>query len=435
MSNINAVPDPNLGILRKYSDGTANLAFQTNGANAVVINESQIANFVSTGAVTIPRGTTAQRPSSAVNGMFRANSNFGSFEVYLNGSWDNVTAVLTPINSVAPVVSGSAIVGSNVSVTNGTWNNSPTSYAYQWLANSTAISNATANVFTITSTQTGANLSCNVTATNAAGSNIPATSNSVGPVVATYTASYLMIAGGGGGGTFGGGGGAGGYLANTTSLTPGTTYTFVVGAGGRGGSAGQGRQGVSGSNTTFTGLTTAVGGGGGGDAWGGASALSGGSAGGTAGYGSGTAVAGQGNNGGTNPYAGGGGAGAQGGSGVVGSYAGAGGAGLASSITGSSVTRAGGGGASDYNGGGAAGGSGGGGNGAGLSNGGSGSVNTGGGGGSCGQAYTAGSGGSGVVILSVPTVSYSNVTTGSPTVTTSGNNTIMTFNSSGSYTA
>lgn len=435
MSNINAVPDPNLGILRQYSDGTANLTFQTNSANAVVINESQIANFVSTGAVTIPRGTTAQRPSSAVNGMFRANSNFGSFEVYLNGSWDNVSAVLTPINSVAPVVSGSAIVGSNVSVTNGTWNNSPTSYAYQWLANSTAIANATANVFTITATETGANLSCNVTATNAAGSNIPATSNSVGPVVAPYTASYLMIAGGGGGGTFGGGGGAGGYLANTTSLTPGTTYTFVVGAGGRGGSAGQGRQGVSGSNTTFTGLTTAVGGGGGGDAWGGAAALSGGSAGGTAGYGSGTAVAGQGNNGGTNPYAGGGGAGAQGGSGVVGSYAGAGGAGLASSITGSSVTRAGGGGASDYNGGGAAGGSGGGGNGAGLSNGGSGSVNTGGGGGSCGQAYTAGSGGSGVVILSVPTVSYSNVTTGSPTVTTSGNNTIMTFNSSGSYTA
>jgi hypothetical protein len=39
------------------------------------------------------------------------------------------------------------------------------------------------------------------------------------------------------------------------------------------------------------------------------------------------------------------------------------------------------------------------------------------------------------VILSVPTASYSGITTGSPTVTTSGGNTIIRFNSSGSYTA
>jgi hypothetical protein len=35
----------------------------------------------------------------------------------------------------------------------------------------------------------------------------------------------------------------------------------------------------------------------------------------------------------------------------------------------------------------------------------------------------------------VPTAIYSGTTTGSPTVTTSGSNTIMQFNSSGSYTA
>jgi hypothetical protein len=48
---------------------------------------------------------------------------------------------------------------------------------------------------------------------------------------------------------------------------------------------------------------------------------------------------------------------------------------------------------------------------------------------------SAGSGGSGVVILSVPTLSYSGTTTGSPTVTTSGSNTIIKFTASGSYTA
>jgi hypothetical protein len=37
--------------------------------------------------------------------------------------------------------------------------------------------------------------------------------------------------------------------------------------------------------------------------------------------------------------------------------------------------------------------------------------------------------------LSVPTANYSGTTTGSPTVTTSGSNTILTFTTSGSYTA
>jgi hypothetical protein len=35
----------------------------------------------------------------------------------------------------------------------------------------------------------------------------------------------------------------------------------------------------------------------------------------------------------------------------------------------------------------------------------------------------------------VPTANYSNVTTGSPVVSTSGSNTILTYTSSGSYTA
>tara|TARA_R110002012_G_scaffold61029_1_gene159955 strand:- start:13 stop:168 length:156 start_codon:yes stop_codon:yes gene_type:complete len=46
-----------------------------------------------------------------------------------------------------------------------------------------------------------------------------------------------------------------------------------------------------------------------------------------------------------------------------------------------------------------------------------------------------GAGGKGVVILSMPDGNYSGTTTGSPTVATGvSGNTVITFNSSGSYT-
>ena len=47
---------------------------------------------------------------------------------------------------------------------------------------------------------------------------------------------------------------------------------------------------------------------------------------------------------------------------------------------------------------------------------------------------SSGGGGSGVIILSVPTANYSGVTTGSPTITVSGGYRIYTWTSSGSIT-
>ena len=328
----------------------------------------------STGYFGFPKGTTAQRPGSPTTGMIRYNTTTNAYEVYISSAWQPL--------SIAP-----------------------------------------------------------------------------------YSASYLVVAGVASGGTiYGGGGGAGGLIAGSTTFTSGTTYTVTVGAGGAGGSiAGTGNNGNN-SVLSGSGLTTQTAIGGGGGAWAqtsggsalGAAGNNGGSGGGgcsfrnsigtTSTQNPGSGTSGQGNAGGTassvtsnqNGYgAGGGGAGASGGTGSPQTTGGNGGSGLVSSITGSSITYAGGGGGSSYGGTFGTGGSGGGGNGGNSSTtAGAGSANTGGGGGGASNFDSlVGAGGSGVVILSIPTSWYSGTTTGSPTVTTSGLNTIITFTSSGSYTA
>lgn len=266
-----------------------------------------------------------------------------------------------------------------------------------------------------------------------------------------YTVSYLVVAGGGGGGySVGGGGGAGGLLASSATLTTGTTYTVTVGGGGAGSTTNPSNS-SAGSNSVFSSFTAI--GGGRGSNFGENTAGSGGSGAGASGangasFAGGSGTSGQGNNGGANVVSGtagqrnsggGGGAGAVGVAGTT-TKPGNGGAGTASSITGTSVNYAGGGGGGSDTGNGntGLGGAGGGGNGGINSsiNGVAGSANTGGGGGGGNaSAGNGGAGGSGVVILSVPTSNYSGTTTGSPTVTTSGSNTILKFNSSGSYTA
>ena len=285
------------------------------------------------------------------------------------------------------------------------------------------------------------------------------------------TMDALIVAGGGGGGGGNrgndnysgcGGGGAGGFRQSSGSIALGTskTYTITVGSGGSGGPGGNtsAQSGTSSSIAApgITTITSAGGGYGGRETEGGAAGGSGGGGGARNGEGPGQGSAGSGNtpsvspsqgtNGGdgANEGAGGGGGGA-GGAGQAGPGTGAGGGGgtgAASSITGTSITYAGGGGGGVHSpGAGASGGSGGGGTGGrdvGPQDGTNGTANLGGGGGGSGPANTGtgsgGSGGTGVVILRIPTAQYSGTTTGSPTVTTDGTDTIVKFTGSGTIT-
>jgi len=289
--------------------------------------------------------------------------------------------------------------------------------------------------------------------------------------IAPYTVDFLVIAGGGGSGgsvsgnTTGGGGGAGGYRnsfstetsggggSSESSLTfaLGTVYTVTVGAGGTGGAGNDTSASIgnSGNNSVISGtgistITSTAGGGGCGTSGANHPARDGGSGGGGNRFSSlGTGTANQGFNGGRDSSGGGtGNSGGGGGSGSAGqaqqaSSGGSGGNGTASSITGSSVIRAGGGGGGAQAGGSGGTAQGGGGAGGGETTAGTaGTSNTGGGGGAGGVSHTGtgSSGGSGIVILRMPTANYSGTTTGSPTVTTDGSDTVIVFNSSGSIT-
>ena len=286
-----------------------------------------------------------------------------------------------------------------------------------------------------------------------------------GPPFTTRTVEYLVVAGGGGGGgspsdyAGGGGGGAGGYrTANGFIVSPGTPITVTVGAGGTGGVA---LVGANGQPSVFSTITSLGGGGGAGSGAGTARA------GGSGGGGSYTSTSGgvgtagpprQGYDGGTGNITsdaggGGGGSSAVGGNASTGSYSisplgGDGGAGTPSSISGSSVTYAGGGGGGTYGAGAAgpgrlpgAGGTGGGGGGGPITtyNGIDGTINTGGGGGGgtakAAATSTGGTGGSGIVIIRYPDgYKAATSTTGSPNVIVASGYRTYIWTTSGSIT-
>jgi hypothetical protein len=88
-STINAQAGTTLipALLNKSAGSVDNFAFQTNGANAISINQLELVVFNSNGAVKIPSGTTAQRPASPINGMLRYNTTLNKLEGYANNAW------------------------------------------------------------------------------------------------------------------------------------------------------------------------------------------------------------------------------------------------------------------------------------------------------------------------------------------------------------
>jgi hypothetical protein len=87
----------------------------------------------------------------------------------INASLLEVTSA-KPANTAAPTVTGSTSVGGVLSCSQGSWTNNPASFTYKWLRNGTVIAGQTGSTYTVESGDVGTAISCEVTATNAAGS-------------------------------------------------------------------------------------------------------------------------------------------------------------------------------------------------------------------------------------------------------------------------
>jgi alpha-tubulin suppressor-like RCC1 family protein len=162
-----------------------------------------------------------------------------------------------PVNTVAPVVSGTASFGSTLSTTNGTWTGTATiTFTYQWQRAGSNIGSATNSTYTLVAADVGNAIRCVVTGTNGVG-NSSANSNATSAVVAiapgaptigsatatgatTATVAFTAPASNGGatittytatsspGNITGTLSQAGSGTINMTGLTASTSYTFTV---------------------------------------------------------------------------------------------------------------------------------------------------------------------------------------------------------------
>jgi hypothetical protein len=115
-----------------------------------------------------------------------------SAAVALTASVAHAGTSVAPVNTAPPTISGTAQVGQTLTASNGTWSNSPTSFAYQWVrcnatgASCVNVSNGTQRTYTLVGADSGRTMRVRVTASNADGS---ATAESAQTAVVTPATS------------------------------------------------------------------------------------------------------------------------------------------------------------------------------------------------------------------------------------------------------
>lgn len=165
-----SAPSPSVTSGPTQTTATVSWSAPSNGGSAITSYEAQLGSsgYVNIGNVL----------SSSISGLI-ASTSYTYYVRAINaigtspaGSVSFTTLAAAPTVITAPTLSASsAYLTHAISVTDGTWANSPTSYTYQWRNNNGIITGATSNVYSPQGSDYAATLlTCTVTATNAGGS-------------------------------------------------------------------------------------------------------------------------------------------------------------------------------------------------------------------------------------------------------------------------
>jgi hypothetical protein len=95
-----------------------------------------------------------------------------------------------PQNTAVPTISGTTTEGQTLTAANGTWTNSPSSYAYQWRRNGVDISGATSGTYVLVLADVGTTITVRVTASNASGAGPAATSAATATIAASGAPTF-----------------------------------------------------------------------------------------------------------------------------------------------------------------------------------------------------------------------------------------------------
>lgn len=97
-----------------------------------------------------------------------------------------------PVNTVAPVISGTAAIGQTLTSTTGTWTSDTgiTGYLYQWYRGATLITGATNSTYVLTLSDVGFSMTCRVAATDTDGTSAYVSSSNY---IFLFDADYQAI--------------------------------------------------------------------------------------------------------------------------------------------------------------------------------------------------------------------------------------------------
>ena len=115
-------------------------------------------------------GARVEIPAFGLGGGDLVGDELREFNMYATAKQIEARTPAAPVNTVIPVITGTARVGVTLTASTGTWTGVPAPvFTYQWQANSVNIVGATAATYVPIVGQVGQTIRCVVTGTNASG--------------------------------------------------------------------------------------------------------------------------------------------------------------------------------------------------------------------------------------------------------------------------